>query len=95
VVTQAAADSASTEAVIVERRGAILLMTLNRPSALNSVNAALSTGLRSRRAAVRSARRWRSLRRSSRMPHSLYRRRRLLRAGLRREEKTSMDGRMT
>jgi crotonobetainyl-CoA hydratase len=45
VATQSAPDSASSDAVIVERRGAILLITLNRPSALNSVNRALSTGL--------------------------------------------------
>ena len=42
-------DPAPTDpAVLVERRGALALITLNRPRAMNAVNAALSRGYQKR-----------------------------------------------
>jgi crotonobetainyl-CoA hydratase len=41
----AAQDAPAGHEVVLERRGSILLMTLNRPHARNAVNAALSTAL--------------------------------------------------
>ena len=35
----------SDAAVLTERRGRVLLITLNRPEAMNSINGALSSGL--------------------------------------------------
>ena len=34
-------------AVLTERRGRVLVITLNRPEAMNAINGALSEGLRS------------------------------------------------
>ena len=33
------------QAVIVERRGGVMVITLNRPEAMNAINGALSNGL--------------------------------------------------
>ena len=33
------------QAVIVERRGGVMVITLNRPDAMNAINGALSNGL--------------------------------------------------
>lgn len=38
-------EGATVQAVLAERRGNVLLITLNRPQARNAVNAAVSTGL--------------------------------------------------
>lgn len=38
-------DVTNEPAVLTERRGRVLLITLNRPDAMNSINAALATGL--------------------------------------------------
>jgi crotonobetainyl-CoA hydratase len=38
-------EGATVDAVLTERRGNVLLVTLNRPEARNAVNAAVSTGL--------------------------------------------------
>ncbi|TQR86101.1 crotonase/enoyl-CoA hydratase family protein [Mycobacterium hodleri] len=38
-------EGATVQAVLTERRGNVLLITLNRPEARNAVNAAVSTGL--------------------------------------------------
>lgn len=38
-------DAAQTDAVLTEQRGRVLLITLNRPDAMNSINGALSHGL--------------------------------------------------
>lgn len=38
-------DATSEQAVLVERRGRVLVITLNRPDAMNAINAALSNGL--------------------------------------------------
>ena len=37
--------SDANEAVLTERRGRVLLITLNRPEAMNAINGALSHGL--------------------------------------------------
>ena len=38
-------EANSEQAVLVERRGRVLVITLNRPDAMNAINAALSNGL--------------------------------------------------
>lgn len=38
-------DDAAQDAVLTERRGRVLIITLNRPDAMNSINGALSAGL--------------------------------------------------
>ncbi len=38
-------ESSSAEAVLVERRGRVMVITLNRPEAMNAINGALSHGL--------------------------------------------------
>ncbi len=38
----------STEAVLTEKRGRVLIITLNRPEAMNAINGDLSHGLWSR-----------------------------------------------
>ena len=38
-------ESSSAEAVLIERRGRVMVITLNRPEAMNAINGALSHGL--------------------------------------------------
>ena len=38
-------EAAQEEAVLVERRGRVMVITLNRPDAMNAINGALSHGL--------------------------------------------------
>ena len=38
-------DAAQEDAVLVERRDRIMIITLNRPEAMNAINGALSHGL--------------------------------------------------
>ncbi len=38
-------EETTEEAVLVERRGRVMIITLNRPEAMNAINGALSHGL--------------------------------------------------
>ena len=38
-------EASTEEAVLTERRGRVMVITLNRPEAMNAINGALSHGL--------------------------------------------------